>query len=90
MSNLTQHANITQRKYELQKELNKMATVLLLEPDNDAFLAGYLAGFMASAEGHNGEYPFRDKNWSPEDVDSWEVVRLQAAIKYIKDNWSPL
>jgi len=31
----------------------------------------YLAGFMAAGEGYNGEYPFQDKDASPEDCDMW-------------------
>lgn len=36
--------------------------------------AAYLAGFMASGEGHNGEFPFQDRDTSPTD-DPWWVER---------------
>ena len=32
---------------------------------------GYLIGFMASAEGDNGEYPFRDHGINPEEDVHW-------------------
>lgn len=31
----------------------------------------YLAGFNASGEGYNGEYPFRDKDQRPDDDADW-------------------
>lgn len=31
----------------------------------------YLAGFNASGEGYNGEYPFRDKDQWPDDSADW-------------------
>jgi hypothetical protein len=33
--------------------------------------AVYLAGFMASGEGWNGEYPFEDFDRNPEDEPNW-------------------
>ena len=37
--------------------------------------AAYLAGFNASGEGWNGEYPFSDKSKSPEDDPDWIATR---------------
>ena len=37
--------------------------------------AAYLAGFNASGEGWNGEYPFSDKSKSPEDDPDWIAAR---------------
>lgn len=37
--------------------------------------AAYLAGFMSSAEGYNGEYPHRDKGLNPEDNADWRLER---------------
>mgnify|MGYP001072892095 FL=1 len=37
--------------------------------------AAYLAGFNASAEGWNGEYPYSDTNLSPEDDTDWIECR---------------
>lgn len=31
----------------------------------------YLAGFLASSEGYNGEYPFSDNNETPTGDTSW-------------------
>jgi len=36
-----------------------------------ALNAAYLAGFNASCEGHNGEYPFDDKGINPADDPAW-------------------
>jgi hypothetical protein len=36
-----------------------------------AMEAAYLAGFNASGEGYNGEYPFGDKNRNPEQDATW-------------------
>ena len=33
--------------------------------------AAYLAGFNASGEGYNGEYPFSDKAYKPQDDADW-------------------
>ena len=37
----------------------------------EAMKQAYLAGFMASGEGYNGEYPFQDKGRNPEDDPAW-------------------
>lgn len=37
--------------------------------------AAYLAGFNASAEGYNGEYPFQDHGTSPENDAGWRLGR---------------
>ena len=37
--------------------------------------AAYLAGFNASGEGYNGEYPFQDCGTSPEKDDGWRFAR---------------
>jgi hypothetical protein len=36
-----------------------------------ALEAAYLAGFNASGEGYNGEYPFEYKNRKPQENDAW-------------------
>jgi len=36
-----------------------------------ALNAAYLAGFSASGEGYNGEYPFGDRNQNPEHNPAW-------------------
>lgn len=72
---------------KLKQELEKLSTGLDSELDSDAFLAGYLAGFKVSGEGYNAEWPFESKGTLPEDDDSWEAARLQAAINYIKSIW---
>lgn len=36
-----------------------------------ALKAAYLAGFNASGEGYNGEYPFGDNNQNPEHYPAW-------------------
>jgi hypothetical protein len=44
----------------------------------------YLAGFMASGEGYNGEYPFQDNERNPEDDSAWCQKRdnaLRTAIE---------
>ncbi len=38
---------------------------------DEAVKAAYLAGFNASAEGWNGEYPFQDNNASPSTDADW-------------------
>lgn len=37
--------------------------------------AAYLAGFMASGEGWNGEWPFQDSATAPESDSDWLAVR---------------
>ncbi len=39
------------------------------------FEAAYLAGFMASGEGWNGEHPFQDRGLDPSDDDYWRERR---------------
>lgn len=41
----------------------------------DALKAAYLAGFNASGEGGNGEYPYQDKGTSPEADEEWCASR---------------
>jgi hypothetical protein len=40
-----------------------------------ALEAAYLAGFNASGEGYNGEYPFQDHNAHPEQDADWVRCR---------------
>lgn len=40
----------------------------------------YLAGFKASAEGNNGEYPYADNGTCPSDNHEWRKVR-NATVK---------
>jgi hypothetical protein len=35
----------------------------------------YLAGFNASRDGWNGEYPFQDQGWNPERDETWLAAR---------------
>lgn len=49
--------------------------------------AAYLAGFMSSAEGYNGEYPNRDNDMNPEDNSDWRLER-DMDIKLILDQRS--
>jgi hypothetical protein len=42
-----------------------------IEAMKQALEAAYLAGFNASGEGYNGEYPFGDKNQNPEHDSVW-------------------
>lgn len=37
----------------------------------------YLLGFMASGEGHNGEYPFEQRGIEPEACSGWRERREQ-------------
>tara|TARA_R110000772_G_scaffold27035_4_gene69205 strand:+ start:411 stop:662 length:252 start_codon:yes stop_codon:yes gene_type:complete len=45
-----------------------------------ALEAAYLAGFNASHEGYNGEYPFQDNDTSPTTDAGW-VKRRDAALR---------
>ena len=47
------------------------ATAALTAVKDAEWSAGYLAGFNASGEGWNGEYPFSDKGKSPDANDHW-------------------
>jgi hypothetical protein len=42
-----------------------------IEAMRQALEAAYLAGFNASGEGYNGEFPFQDRSCSPEDDPQW-------------------
>lgn len=48
----------------------------------DAFKAGFLAGFDASGEGWNGEYPFSDKCLDPQDDKSFNLARDLAYTEF--------
>jgi hypothetical protein len=61
------------RSNERNDEMSKEAMKLALE-------AAYLAGFNASGEGYNGEYPFRDHDAHPEQDVDW----MQERDKHIK------
>lgn len=50
----------------------------------DVFKAGYLAGFLNTGEGYNGEYPFGDKNLRPEDDAHWVSAQQYAYNQYSK------
>jgi hypothetical protein len=67
----------------------------------EALKAAYLAGFNASGEGYNGEYPYGDLNLNPEDDAVWHKNRdnkLQAIqqeqaniqTQITKDNLRPV
>jgi hypothetical protein len=44
----------------------------------EALKAAYLAGFNASGDGYNGEYPFSDRNKNPEHDADWAKARYDA------------
>ena len=44
---------------------------LQAEAERKAWDAGFLAGFNASCEGYNGEYPFDDKRRNPAEDAGW-------------------
>jgi hypothetical protein len=50
-----------------------------------ALEAAYLAGFNASAEGYNAEYPFEHNNDSPDDKPSWCVDRDNAVKEILSE-----
>jgi len=55
-----------------------------IEAMKQALEAAYLAGFNASGEGYNGEFPFQDGSCSPEDDPQWCQKRddaLRTAIE---------
>lgn len=52
----------------------------------DAFKAGYLAGFLNTGEGYNGEYPFGDKKLDPEQDVHWVASRDVGYQQYIKES----
>jgi hypothetical protein len=65
----------------------------MMDKDTDLKLeAAYLAGFQASGEGYNGEYPFGDHNRNPEHDPVWCKDRDNkiTAIKQAIDNATPL
>ena len=45
----------------------------------------YLAGFSASGEGYNGEYPFRDKGLWPDDNADWCQERDEKLKELLED-----
>ena len=51
----------------------------------DAFKAGYLAGFLNTGEGYNGEYPYGDKCLSPKDDVHWVETQQYAYNLYNKE-----
>ena len=64
-----------------------------MDKDTDLKLeAAYLAGFQASGEGYNGEYPFGDRNRNPEHDPVWCKDRDNkiTAIKQAIDDATPL
>jgi hypothetical protein len=44
----------------------------------------YLAGFNASGEGYNGEYPFQDKGLSQENDSNWIEKRNAVIDEFMK------
>ena len=46
-----------------------------IETIKQALELAYLAGFNASGEGYNGEYPFGDKNQNPIENNIWAKDR---------------
>lgn len=51
----------------------------------DAFKEGFLAGFMASGEGWNGEYPFDQNSAEVEDHEFVQACCDVAFLKFKKD-----
>jgi len=51
----------------------------------DAFNAGYLAGFQDTGEGYNNEYPFNTKDIYPETDIYWIESRTEAYRRYKKE-----
>lgn len=51
----------------------------------DAFKAGYLAGFQATGEGYNGEWPFGDKCIDPTTDENWVNNRDAEYNQYKKE-----
>lgn len=71
----------------LEMERNDLAMGLRkLNADRDeAMRAAYLAGFMSSGEGGNGEYPYRDKGRNPLDDDWWRA-EMEADLAKLNEN----
>ena len=63
--------------------MSKEAMKLALE-------AAYLAGFNASGEGYNGEYPFQDHNAHPAQDEGWCQNRDNALRKALADQPAPM
>ena len=51
--------------------------------------AAYLAGFNASAEGYNGEYPFADNPAWPEHDSAWRSKRDRDLKKIVSEALTP-
>lgn len=47
----------------------------LATAEHEGMKRAYLAGFAASAEGLNGEYPFSDRGLNPQDDADWCEMR---------------
>ena len=63
--------------------MSKEAMKLALE-------AAYLAGFNASGEGYNGEYPFRDHARNPEEDAAWIKDRDNALREALAEQPAPM
>ena len=63
--------------------MSKEAMKLALE-------AAYLAGFNASGEGYNGEYPFRDHARNPEEDAAWIKDRDNAIREALAEQPAPM
>lgn len=63
--------------------MSKKAMKLALE-------AAYLAGFNASGEGYNGEYPFRDHARNPEEDAAWIKDRDNALREALAEQPAPV
>lgn len=59
----------------------------MVEITEEHLRRAFLAGFKASAEGNNGEYPYADNGTCPSDNHKWRVVR-NAAVKELLA-WEP-
>lgn len=67
---LTTQVNIEQQPADKLKQLLEKA---------------YLAGFNASGEGYNGEYPFRDKGQWPDDNADWCQERDESLKELLEE-----
>lgn len=60
---------------EAREQRAQIVAAALANAERDGLRRGYLAGFNASGEGWNGEYPFQDKGRSPEGSPEWVIKR---------------
>lgn len=76
--NLPESWNDESRFREAVVRVDDLITALLAAERKKALEEGYKAGFMASGQGWNGEYPMQDKGADPEADDYWMDCRDEA------------